>query len=340
MDGSYGLNRLRATLFVERGGSDINKAIMRELSLFSGTGGGLLGTKLLGWQHVGYVEWNDYRQRVLAQRILDGYLDRAPIFGDVDTFISDGYANAYQGLVDVVTGGFPCQPHSVAGRKRGADDPRDKWPQTAKVIEIVRPEYVFLENVPGMVSSGYVLRVVRDLEQLGYTVEPPLLLEASDCGAPHYRRRVWILAHAAGFRRKGRELDHGQHTRPAESRPQSDPGRDAANANGERLNIARIPAGQARQCLSEPARRDPLPAHAARAGLAQREIQLRKQPATERSGGGWWTVSTTSRRLRAAQGVSDGLADWVERVSATGDGQVPAVVAEAWRILTSAAWQS
>ena len=94
---------------------------MRELSLFSGAGGGLLGSKLLGWTCVGYVENNEYCQKVLKQRIADGILDAAPIFGDIRKFISEGYARSYQGMVDVVTGGFPCQDISIAGSGAGID---------------------------------------------------------------------------------------------------------------------------------------------------------------------------------------------------------------------------
>ena len=88
---------------------------MKELSLFSGAGGGVLGTKLLGWEAIGYVEYNEYCQQVIAQRIEDGFLDEAPIFSDVRAFLSEGYAESYQGMVDVVTAGFPCQPFSIAG---------------------------------------------------------------------------------------------------------------------------------------------------------------------------------------------------------------------------------
>ena len=97
---------------------------MRELSLFSGAGGGLLGTYLLGWIPVGYVEQNDYCQRVIAARIADRILPDAPIFGDIRAFIRDGYAASYQGMVDVLTAGFPCQPFSVAGKRKGGTDKR------------------------------------------------------------------------------------------------------------------------------------------------------------------------------------------------------------------------
>ena len=80
---------------------------LKELSLFTGAGGGILGTALLGWQHVGYVEWDKYCQKVLQARIRDGLIDDAPIFGDIREFIKGGYAEAYAGHVDVISAGFP-----------------------------------------------------------------------------------------------------------------------------------------------------------------------------------------------------------------------------------------
>ena len=168
---------------------------MNELSLFTGAGGGLLGTKLLGWKAIGYVEKETYCQKVLRQRTADGILDAAPIFGDIRKFISEGYAASYTGLVDVITAGFPCQPFSVAGKQKGAADERNMWPATATVIGIVKPRFVLLENVPGVRS--YLPVVVRDLRRLGYEVSRPLILGADDVGAPHRRKRVWILAHDA-----------------------------------------------------------------------------------------------------------------------------------------------
>ena len=166
--------------------------MVNELSLFSGAGGGLLGTKLLGWRTIGYVEFEPYCQKVIKARIDDGILDPAPIFGDIRKFISDGYAASYTGLVDVVTGGFPCQPFSVAGKQRGADDERNMWPATRDVVQIVKPRYVLLENVPGI--RGYLPVVIRDLRQLGYDVRRPLQLGADDVGARHRRKRIWIRA--------------------------------------------------------------------------------------------------------------------------------------------------
>lgn len=174
---------------------------MRELSLFTGAGGGLLGTKLLGWRHCGYVEWNEYCQKVIAARIADGYLDDAPIFTDVREFAQSGAADQYRGIADVVSAGFPCQPFSVAGKQQAADDERNMWPATVEVIRRVQPRSVLLENVPGLVSCGYLGTVLCDLAALGY-VGRWGVLGASDVGAPHRRKRLWIVAHAERDERK------------------------------------------------------------------------------------------------------------------------------------------
>lgn len=163
---------------------------MKELSLFSGAGGGLLATKhLLKWETIGYVEFNDYCQRIIRQRIEDGYLDNAPIFGDIRAFISEGYARAYQGMVDVVTAGFPCQPFSAAARGRNKSGAG--LYSTINTIRIIKPPFVFLENVkrqPIDAAAGM-------LEQMGYTTRCRRL-SAADLGADHVRKRYWLLAYA------------------------------------------------------------------------------------------------------------------------------------------------
>jgi DNA (cytosine-5)-methyltransferase 1 len=167
---------------------------MNELSLFTGAGGGILGTHLLGWRPVGYVEFNDYCQRVLAARIRDGAIPEAPIWGDVRAFNDSGYARRYRGVADVVTAGFPCQPFSAAGRKRGAADSRNMWPETIRTIKAVRPSLVLLENVPGI--KPYLPVVFRGLRDAGYCVRPPVQASAAAVGAGHIRERVWIRADA------------------------------------------------------------------------------------------------------------------------------------------------
>lgn len=175
---------------------------MRELSLFTGGAGGVLGTKLLGFQAVGYVEWEPYCQKIIQARIADGYLDAAPIFGDIRKFVSEGYADAYQGMVDVVSAGFPCQPFSTSGRQLGSDDERNMWPATRDCIRVIHPQSLLLENVPGLVSCGYIGTVITDLAALGY-VGKWGIISAGATGADHERERLWIVAHPAGKRLQG-----------------------------------------------------------------------------------------------------------------------------------------
>lgn len=176
---------------------------MRELSLFSGAGGGLLASHLLGWTPVGYVEIDDYCQRVIAARIEDGILPNAPIFSDIKAFIDDGYAWSYAGLVEVVTGGFPCQPFSSAARGRNRMD-LDLWPQMRRVVEIVEPEWVFAENV----KLAPIEAAERDLRAIGYRTRFATA-SAAALGAPHHRPRYWLVAHA-NSQSESRCAKHGE----------------------------------------------------------------------------------------------------------------------------------
>lgn len=165
---------------------------MNELALFAGGGGGSLGGKLSGFRTVCYVEWDEDCRGVIERRIEEGLLDDAPIWDDVQTF--DG--RPWTGLVDVVTGGFPCQPFSAAGKRLGEDDNRNMWPATVRVILEVRPRWCLLENVPGIVGT-YLRRILGDLAEIGYDARWACL-SASTLGAPHRRERVWIVVHSNG----------------------------------------------------------------------------------------------------------------------------------------------
>ena len=173
----------------------------RVLDLFSGYGGFALGLRLAGLDTttVCYVEWDKYCQKVIQQRQRDGLLDDAPIWDDIKSF--DG--RPWRGCVDIISGGFPCQPHSVAGARkiaRGLSDDRDLWPDTLRLISEVGPGIVLLENVPGiLVSDGgrppYGGTVVGELSEIGYDAEW-MLVSAAEAGAPHLRKRWWLVAHA------------------------------------------------------------------------------------------------------------------------------------------------
>ncbi|HFS0969437.1 TPA: DNA cytosine methyltransferase [Pseudomonas aeruginosa] len=164
---------------------------MNELALFAGAGGGILGGHLLGWRTICAVELDAYAAQVLAQRQNDGALPAFPIWSDVRSF--DG--RPWRGFVDVVSGGFPCQDISSAGNGAGIDGERSGlWRQMARIIGEVRPRYVFVENSPLLVGRGLAV-VIGDLAELGYDAQW-LRLSASDCGAPHQRDRLWIVADA------------------------------------------------------------------------------------------------------------------------------------------------
>jgi len=169
---------------------------MNELSLFSGAGGGLLATQhLLGFNTIGYVEYDNYCQQVIAQRIKDGFLHNAPIFTDIRAFLDSGCAKLYQGITDLITAGFPCQPFSVAGQRKAEKDERNLWPEVHKTICQVRPRYVYLENVPSILSFDYIRRIYGDLAEAGYNAQW-CELSAENCGAPHKRKRWWLVANS------------------------------------------------------------------------------------------------------------------------------------------------
>jgi DNA (cytosine-5)-methyltransferase 1 len=168
------------------------KVQMNELALFAGAGGGILGGKLLGWRTVCAVERDAYAAAVLAQRQNDGCLDPFPIWSDVETF--DGAA--WRGIVDVVSGGFPCQDISAAGRGAGIEGKRSGlWVEMARIIGEVRPRYVFVENSPVLTSRG-LGRILGDLAEMGLDARWGVL-GAIHAGAPHKRERMWIVANAS-----------------------------------------------------------------------------------------------------------------------------------------------
>ena len=164
---------------------------MNGLSVCTGIGGIELGLKLaLGdsYRTVGYVERDAYAASVLVARMADAALDRAPIWDDLTTF--DG--RAWRGKVDLVTSGLPCQPYSVAGKQRGHADERALWPHFVRVVREAEPAVVFLENVPPFLK--HFEPVWRELRGMGFDIAPPLLHTASEAGAPHIRRRLFVLA--------------------------------------------------------------------------------------------------------------------------------------------------
>lgn len=216
---------------------------MNELALFAGAGGGILGGHLLGWNTVAAVEIEPYPRNVLLQRQRDGLLSPFPIWDDVCTF--DG--KPWRGLVDVVSGGFPCQDISCAGKGAGINGTRSGlWAEMHRIICEVRPRYAFMENSPMLTSRG-LGRVLGDLAEAGYDAAW-CVLGADDMGAPHVRKRIWILAHDTNA--NGTQCQ-GTDRMPIESQPQNTGSRlscslwKTGNAWQAEPNVGRVADGVA-----------------------------------------------------------------------------------------------
>jgi len=162
-------------------------------SLFSGIGGFDLAAEWMGWENKFHCEWNEFGQKVLHY-----YWPEAELFTDITKSDFTKYANK----IDILTGGFPCQPYSQAGKRLGKEDDRHLWPEMLRAIREIKPSWVVGENVYGLVNwnGGLVFHEVQsDLEAEGYEVFP-FLLPAASVGAPHKRDRIWFVAYSTSNR--------------------------------------------------------------------------------------------------------------------------------------------
>jgi DNA (cytosine-5)-methyltransferase 1 len=272
---------------------------MNELALFAGIGGGILGGLLVGHRCVCAVEIDPYCRSVLVQRQNDGTLPPFPIWDDIRTF--DG--REWQGVVDVVSGGFPCQDISVAGNKEGITGARSSlWFEMLRVVREIQPAYAFVENSAGLIWNGLDV-VLGGLSEVGYDAEW-FVLGADDVGANHRRKRCWILAYTKSKRRKKRFLSE----RVKKKKP---------NIGGSYQNVS----------------------NAGLYGLEQRFGQLPEVNEVERVGTfnigrvpeyakrEWWSVEPDVGR------VVDGISHRLDRLKGLGNAQVPLCAACAWTIL-------
>ena len=262
---------------------------MNELALFAGAGGGILGGKLLGWRTVCAVEWESYPASVLLARQNDEFLPSFPIWDDVQTF--DG--KPWAGIVDVISGGFPCQDISAAGKGAGIDGERSgMWREMARIICEVRPKFVFVENSPMLTHRG-LGTVLGDLANMGFDAEWGVL-GASDIGAKHHRKRIWIVA-------RQREIfsysDNRIEWRQQQQKSNAKTGSYMANTNN------RNGWGQ---CWGF-------------GGQAHRK--------------GEWDLCAIFNQPEPAR-MANGVAARLDRNKAIGNGQVPQVAAVAWHLLT------
>jgi DNA (cytosine-5)-methyltransferase 1 len=266
---------------------------MNELALFAGIGGGILGGDLLGWTTVAAVEKEPFCREVLLRRQRDGLLPLFPIWDDVLTF--DG--RPWRGIVDVISAGFPCQPFSIANAKRrkGRDDERNLWPETRRILGEVEPHRALLENVPGLLRTDYFGEILGDLAEMGYNAAWGIV-SAKECGAPHQRKRLWILCH-----------------------------KNVPYSNDEPLGVEQEP-GKKLSATSNPRYYGPTRpmAYSDGVGIGWRSKSEGDAKSYELTA---WAVEPDVGR------VADGVPFRVDRLRALGNAQVPSVAAIAWIIL-------
>lgn len=207
---------------------------LTHFSLFSGIGGLDLAAEWAGFRTVGQVEYANYPFRVLRQRF-----GRMPRWRDIRDVTGEAIIERC-GVPTVISGGFPCQPHSLAGKRLASCDERDLWGELARVVREVKPRWFVGENVAGLRSSEsgrFFGRVLRDLAEMGYTVGWGSW-EATDAGAPHHRERVFIVAHSPNLRYSSRADRGSQRERVALS---SEQGQDTDIWSEPRRRCADVP---------------------------------------------------------------------------------------------------
>jgi len=275
---------------------------VNELALFAGAGGGILGGHLLGWRTVCAVEWEAYPASVLVARQNDKILPPFPIWDDVQTF--DG--KPWRGIVDVVSGGFPCQDISAAGKGDGLDGERSgMWKEMARIIGEVRPKYAFIENSPMLTFRG-LERVLADLASMGFNAEWGVL-SAADVGANHNRERIWIVGKSA---KQSKFLSHSMHNgnRRGQQQPQSIEEKNQSISDTASIGLQ----GQ---------RKHEQPVNTTQ-GKNRQTVELEYGSTSD-----FWSAEPNVGR------VAHGMADRVDRLKAIGNGQVPLCAATAWRLL-------
>ena len=324
---------------------------MNELALFAGAGGGILGGKLLGWRTVCAVEWEPYPASVLCARQNDKILAPFPIWDDVCTF--DG--NPWRGIVDVVSGGFPCQDISAAGHGAGISGSRSGlWSEMARIIGEVRPRYAFVENSPMLTSRG-LGTVLGDLAALGFDARWGVV-SAADVGAPHLRERIWIVGYANVHgipasnekqviqRKPNRALENIQQFKRSNISEISDSNsysQSTGAINAEQVCKSDIPntdnGRRGRREISGEGGDRRFEFHGENEQMAHTNFAQRKgdkcteRGIAERTDIGkpsWWVTEPNVGR------VANGVAARVDRLKSIGNGQVPLCAATAWQLLT------
>lgn len=268
---------------------------MKVLDLFSGIGGFTLGLERAGMQTMAFCEIDKFCQKVLKK-----HWPHIPIHDDITKL--DG--KQYAGTIDLICGGYPCQPFSVAGKQKGHQDARHLWPEMLRIIKDAKPEWVVAENVEGHIKLG-LDAVLNDLESEGYTCWT-FIIPACAIGAPHQRNRVWIIANAEHY---------GQF---ATKKPNSK--REAVYNNSEGKNGASKFAGMGQSCDVAYSK-------------CKRTQGERKEPLFRFKEFSWCKNIRGPKDLRSRQDIpeplicrnDDGFSQRVDRLRAIGNAVVPQI---------------
>ena len=282
-------------------------------SLCSGYGGLELGIKRVfpRTKTVCYVEGEAFAVQHLIKKMEEGRLDQAPIWSNLITF--DG--SKWRGKVDLITGGFPCQPFSYAGSQKGTKDERHLWPEVSRIISEIRPKYIFLENVPGVIK--WILPdILKDLSKMGYNASW-CVIRASDTSAPHRRSRWFLWAESNSnpnvFRCNENEFDSNE--------------RQQSNFIGSCENVSNTHSST----FEKPQR--------ANRKLPKKNTGLLQK---ENKGEAWSVIrcccenviDTNHWEIEPSMGrLVDGSSDWVDKLRLLGNGVVPQQAEYALRIL-------
>jgi len=271
---------------------------VRVLDLFSGIGGFSIGLESAGMETVAFCEQNPFCQKILAQ-----HWPTLPIHSDITEL--NGYE--YRGTVELVCGGFPCQPFSVAGKQLGAEDDRALWPEMLRVIREVAPRWVIGENVSGIIPME-LDKVLSDLEGEGYTCWT-FVLPACAVGAHHRRDRVWVVAHTSGNVRGDTKSTFGRSDNKSERTQNTSqitrPSEDVSHANSSQQQRGGVSIG------IQPEHANP---------------DISGDTRRQQTASIWLPEPNVGR-------VADGVPNRSHRLKALGNAVVPPLVAEIGRIV-------
>ena len=323
---------------------DITKELPTVISFCSGYGGIERGLDLTGLEHrvLAYVEIEAFVIANLVAKMESGELVPAPIFTDLKTFP----AHLFRGAVDIITGGYPCQPFSAAGKRRGTDDPRHLWPHIRRHTQAIRPSRVFFENVEGHISLG-LSSVISDLEEDGYRSAWGIF-SAREVGAPHQRKRVYIMGDSEynglfapekrgsdsedGYRAKEGQLEAIQSERAGEPQSCRDlsggqelayPRCGASSEGVKQAKLWSIGAGESPESTRK------------KCGQTK-NVQGQKWPAGPNQEQYEWEQPRTVWKTKPELGGTlDGHSNRVDRLRLLGNGVVPQTAAKAWTVLNN-----